>query len=187
MARHSASLAEQHTLARYRSSFEKLLLLDDIWTGFLQGGRQLLEDEKAQLKPLVDEMRDLLSRCPEMAEFTLKMIRERVEFEEAAARMISTLTVFGKYEVLRTIEEAGGIASKVHSGLSDVVKYSADESEILTKKIRAILDGNFTRGDLTRSCAFKAAIIGMALASGPEGIAFAAYVLDESIKEGCWG
>jgi hypothetical protein len=34
VARLSANLAERHTLAQYRISFEGLLLLDDIWTSF---------------------------------------------------------------------------------------------------------------------------------------------------------
>jgi hypothetical protein len=106
--------------------------------------------------------------------------------EEAAAKTLAALSISGRYEDLHKIEDAGGIASVVRN-LSDVVKHSKDESEILAKKSETILDGTFVRGDLTRSCAFKAAIMGMSLAAGPGGIAFALYVLDETINEGCWG
>jgi hypothetical protein len=161
------SLTEQVQLVDAISSFQRLLLLDRLWTHAVDQGRVEGAEQIADLQGLTDEIDSLLSSAPGHAQNVLQAAEQRPELLRTRFD-----TFLAEHLPEANLELANAFVERHGDGIVDLavrqssvlIEQATAEQEQLQVKIQQIQQGGEKSGDI--SGAFACAVFSNIVAGG---------------------
>ena len=159
------SLDEQFEFTNSTADFSRLVLLDQVWTNYLEQAETPIPDKDiSELEKIVENMIPLLENSRNQAEYLIGIVRNHSEeLAEEFERQIqdAELSENAKSILLDTVERHGGIIEFSEQSLYIIMENSYSEIEMLKSKISIIKNGEFSSGDLSNKfiCGIAGSII----------------------------
>lgn len=161
------------------ASTDRLLLLDDVWTTYLDHADppESVANELPMLELLVDDMAGNLDSLVGPFGGTASILRDQRDeaVMSAAERLIADVPESRRAEVdLGTDFAPAGLRSALITSCAYVERYAGEEITALRDKLTGIQEGRFERGDLGSRIRCALELGRMGLAVGPCVLVFPA-------------
>lgn len=144
------TIAERRRAALAFADLSRLNALDELWTGELAKPRKrLTARERGSLRVLGEEIQWLLDRVAWRAEWIADLAERRVVPEPYFPDLPIDVNDEARMTVLAAFEAGGGLEKVVRRAAAQVIEREEAEQALLTQKLTAIEEGEWTPGDLS--------------------------------------
>lgn len=159
------TLTEQYYAGEAAGAFNRLLILDTIWTECLKQSKPVSPMDIPALRELTNTMHGLLAECDHHAKRLREIAQNRSELLEDAHRRLLNDQKSIETELLqwqKIVEKNGGISAFGIGAMDTIIQEWASEQSQLKEKMRIIENGGLALGDVGFGCGLYA---GLALAA----------------------
>jgi hypothetical protein len=184
------NLQDRCLAARTVATFERLMLLDEVWTSYLGNAVRVRKHDIAALESLTSEMYTLLDDAKKRAQVMKRPIAKLdIDWDKQFMSMINSAHVSRgiRTQVLRRVALDGGIRTRTLKALVEIVKTASVDQQEVKRKMQIIREGRYAPGDIRLACVIDAAGMGVGIAFGGfGGAALAIYSFGRSVRNKCW-
>jgi hypothetical protein len=184
------SLQDRCLAARTAATFERLMLLDEVWTFYLANAIRIRKHDIVALESLTSEMYTLLDDAKQQAQLMKRPIAKLdINWDEQFMSIIKSAHVSQRIrtQVLRRVALDGGIRTRTLKALVEIVKTASVDQQEVKRKMQIIREGRYAPGDIRLVCVIDAAGMGVGIAFGGfAGAALAIYSFGRSVRNKCW-
>jgi hypothetical protein len=167
-------LRESAKAARAAGTLQRLLTLDDVWTGYLEATDTIPKADVTPLSSIAQEMVRLLARIEAELSPVLTALEKRpFDIEKAFTKASEHLNLPRpcRDKALECLNRRGGNARAAAALRRELPKLVRTETKLFERKISTIKKGRYVQGDLSRGArcglGFAACVLGAAMEAWP--------------------